>query len=42
MNEIKYVLFTGSAVLKNQIEKYKDKIPFNAKILKINKYYTFS
>lgn len=42
LNEIKHVLFTGSAVLKNQIEKYKDKIPFKAKISKINKYYTFS
>lgn len=41
LNENKYVLFTGSVVLKNQIVKYKDKIPFKAKISKINKYYTF-
>jgi len=38
----KQVAFTGSAVLSNQIERYKDKIPFLAKIIKQDKYFTFS
>lgn len=37
-----YILFTGSTVLINQIEKYQDEIPFRAVIKKIDKYYTFS
>jgi len=36
------ILFTGSNVLMEQIEKYKDEIPFFAKIIKVNKFYTFS
>jgi len=36
------VLFTGSAVLIDQCEKYKDKFPFRATILKIDKYFTLS
>lgn len=35
------VIFTGSSVLIEQIEKYKDEIPFLATIEKINKFYTF-
>ncbi|MDP2723220.1 MAG: hypothetical protein Q8O72_10715 [Bacteroidales bacterium] len=35
------ILFTSSEVLISQIEEYNDKIPFEAKIVKINKYYTF-
>lgn len=38
----KYVIFTGSKVLKEQLEKYKDKLPFWARIIKRDKYYTFS
>jgi len=36
------VLFSGSAVLIDQCEKYADKIPFAATIIKIDKYFTFS
>jgi hypothetical protein len=34
----KYVLFTGSAVLTNQVQKYMEKIPFYTKIKKIKNY----
>ncbi|MBR5355148.1 MAG: hypothetical protein IK122_03400 [Alphaproteobacteria bacterium] len=37
-----YVVFTGSVVLIDQIQSVKDKLPFNAKIVKIDKYYSFS
>ena len=36
------VLFTGSGVLIEQIEKYGDQIPFLATIRKIDKYYTLT
>ena len=42
LDGIKFVAFTGSNVLIDQIEKYKDEIPFVATIIKINKYFTFS
>lgn len=42
LNEEKHVLFTGSLVLIDQIEKYKDQIPFMVTIRKINKYYSFT
>ena len=42
LNNEKHVLFTGSEVLINMIEKYKNEIPFETTIRKINKYYTFS
>lgn len=38
----RYVAFTGSDVLINQIEKYRDYIPFAATIKKVDRYYTFS
>ncbi|MDA8082284.1 MAG: hypothetical protein M0024_01335 [Nitrospiraceae bacterium] len=38
----RYVLFTGSTVLTEQMEKYKAEIPFMATIKKIDRYYTFS
>jgi hypothetical protein len=38
----RYVAFTGSEVLINQIEKYRDHIPFAATIKKVDRYYTFS
>ena len=39
---IDYIIFTGSKVLMDQIEKYKDEIPFMTKIEKINTFYSFS
>jgi len=42
LNNEKHVLFTGSEVLINLIEKYKNEIPFETTIRKINKYYTFT
>ena len=36
-----YIIFTGSSVLIEQSEKYKNKMPFIAKIEKINKFYSF-
>jgi len=37
-----HVVFTGSKVLINQVKKYSKNIPFETKIIRINKYYTFS
>ncbi|MFW6327295.1 MAG: hypothetical protein ACOC2F_03200 [Bacteroidota bacterium] len=37
-----FVFFSGSSVLINQCEKYKDEMPFEVKIQKVNRYYTFS
>lgn len=42
LDNVKYILFTGSIVLIDQMEKYKDEIPFTTRIVKIDKYYTFS
>ena len=39
---IDYIIFTGSKVLMDQIEKYKDEIPFLTKTEKINTFYSFS
>ncbi len=39
---IQKILFTGSEVLMNQIEKYKEEIPFSTIIIKNQRYYTFS
>ena len=41
-DDISYIVFTGSGVLIDQIEKYKDNIPFHTTIKKIDKYYTFT
>ena len=38
----RYVAFTGSEVLINQIEKYREHIPFVATLKKVDRYYTFS
>ena len=38
----RYIVFTGSIILIEQIEKYKDEMPFLATIKQIDKYYTFS
>ena len=37
-----YVVFTGSNVLIDQLEKYKDNLPFYTAIKKIDRYYTFT
>lgn len=42
LDEKTYIVFTGSNVLIEQLEKYKDNIPFYTQIKKINKYYTFT
>ena len=36
------VLFTGSDVLIEQMEKYGDNVPFEATVKKIDRFYTFS
>lgn len=38
----RYVVFTGSDVLIDQISKYNGMIPFETTIRKIDRYYTFS
>lgn len=42
LQEKRYVLFTGSSVLIEQMEKYQNEIPFLATIKKIDRYYTLS
>jgi predicted ABC-class ATPase len=42
LEEKVYILFTGSNVLVDQIDKYKAEIPFITTIKKIDKYYTFT
>lgn len=42
IDEINFVTFTGSSVLIDQMEKYKNEIPFVTTIIKIDKYFTFS
>ena len=37
-----YIAFTGSGVLAGQLERYKDKIPFYAKIIKRDRYFSLS
>lgn len=37
-----YIIFSGSVVLMNQLEKYKDSLPFYAIIKRIDKYYTLT
>lgn len=37
-----YIIFTGSKVLIEQCEKYKEEMPFITKIEKIERYYTFT
>jgi hypothetical protein len=38
----RFVSFTGSEVLIEQLEKYGDKIPFSTIIRQIDRFYTFS
>jgi len=42
INNDTFIMFNGSKVLAEQLEKYKDNIPFYTMIKKIDKYYTFS
>lgn len=42
MDSERYVVFTGSSVLIEQMEKYQHEIPFLATIKKIDRYYTLS
>lgn len=42
VDDARYILFTGSNVLINQIERYHDEIPFITTIKKVDKFYTFS
>ena len=42
MNKDKYIFFTGSEVLQDQLERYEDEIPFLATVKKINRYYTLT
>ena len=37
-----FIVFTGSMVLTNQLEKYEDSLPFYTTIKKIDKYYTLA
>lgn len=37
-----HIAFTGSSVLIDQLERYRDQIPFLATIKKIDRYYTFT
>jgi len=37
-----FVIFTGSTVLRRQLEEHRDHIPFITTIIKINRYYTMS
>lgn len=42
ISDVDHVTFTGSSVLIDQSEKYKDEMPFTTKIEKVNKFYTFT
>jgi hypothetical protein len=42
LNGTKRVVFTGSEVLQNQVERYKGKFPFYARVIMRDKYYTLS
>jgi len=39
--EENFIIFSGSGVLIEQLEKYKENLPFYTVIKKIDKYYTF-
>lgn len=38
----RYVFFTGSGVIEEQLRKYEDKLPFVTTVQKINRYYTLT
>lgn len=37
-----YIFFSGSSVLMDQLEAYKEKLPFLTTVKRVGKYYTFS
>ncbi len=41
-NGHRFITFTGSTVLHDQLKKYEDKLPFITQIKKIGTYYTLS
>jgi len=42
INNDNYIVFTASGVLIDQLERYKNNLPFYTIIKKIDKYYTFT
>lgn len=42
LNGETYISFTGSSVLIDQLEKYKQELPFSATIEKVNRFYTLT
>jgi len=42
IDDVSHIVFTGSKVLSEQLEKYEDNIPFYTQIKKVDKYYTFT
>ncbi len=42
IDDINYIVFTGSGVLIDQLKKYKDSLPFFTTVKKIDRYYTFT
>ena len=42
LNGVHRVIFTGSDVMIEQVEKYKDHIPFLTTIKKVNRFYTLT
>jgi hypothetical protein len=38
----RFIIFTGSTVLQEQLEKYKDRLPFLATIKKVDRFYTLT
>ncbi len=42
MNSKKHILFTDSAVLERECERFKDDMPFEAVIIQKGRYFTFS
>jgi hypothetical protein len=42
LNGVHHITFTGSGVLMDLCEKYKDQMPFICRIVKTKNYYTFA
>lgn len=42
LDGVRYIIFTGSTILTEQVESYKEEIPYLTTIKKIDKYYTFT
>jgi hypothetical protein len=38
----RHIFFSGSSVLMDQLETYKEKLPFTTIVKRVGKYYTFS